>query len=203
MIKPVSSYIQTRELFCHKYWQQVLKNTTTISSPAGRFDFRDANEELMGLNNFHLPHTYLNELIKNNDLTLKLLSKPIPQKLVLWRGIPNPLNSDDNSLKYLQNLFQKCINLKKNEVIHMPEYSFWTDRKQTALRYANDQILKSPNGILYELTVPKNSNLYTKIYTILQRYSKFLCTDNTQIIEDGKTYNHIKLTLLPKDIELE
>ena len=177
-------------LFCHQYWQRVLKNNKAIPN-AGRFDFNDANYELMGISNNYCEH--LTSLIKNNDLSLKLSSKPIKYDIVLWRGIANP-NIYKEKSKYLEDKFKKCSNLKEGDVFYMPEYSFWSESKTEAINYA------AQNGIIYELKIPKGTNIFEKIYPIFKRASKFLCINNTEIKKDNSKLNHIKLKLLPRDI---
>lgn len=187
-----SRTLNNKNLFCHQYWQRVLKNNKKIPD-AGRFDFNDANYELMGISNEYFG--YFDSLIKNNDLALKLSSKPIKHDIVLWRGIANPNIYRDVS-KYLENMYKKCLNLKKGDVFYMPEYSFWSDNKKMALNYA------AQNGIIYELKIPKGTNIFENIYPIFQRASKFLCIHNTEIKKGDNKLNHIKLKLLPRDIEI-
>ena len=187
-----SKTLNNKNLFCHQYWQRVLKNNKNIPD-AGRFDFNDANYELMGLSNEYYGH--LGALIKNNDLALKLLSAPIKKDIVLWRGITNP-NIYKDIPKYLDNKFKKCSNLKKGDVFYMPEYSFWSSNKNEALNYA------AQNGIIYELKIPKGTKLLEKIYPIFKRASKFLCVNNTEIKKGNNKLNHIKLELLPRDIDI-
>ena len=184
--------INNKNLLCHQYWQRVLKNNKTIPN-AGRFDFNDANYELMGLTHKYYAGS-LGALIKNNDLVQKLLSKPIKHDIVLWRGITNPDRFEDTP-KYLEKMFKKCSNLKKGDVFYMPEYSFWSDNKNLALNYALN------NGILYELQIPKGTKIFEKIYPIFQRASKFSCIKNTEIIKENKKLNHIKLELLPRGVK--
>ena len=177
-----------KELFCHQYWRKVLKNNKKIPN-VGRFEFNDANLALMGFTH----SSNLNSLIKDNDLAQKLLSKPVNKDIVLWRGIAKP-NINDNKYNYAINLYKKCSNLKQGTTFYMPEYSFWSDNKNTALDYTNK------NGILYELKVSKGTNIFQKIYPIFQRASKFICRENNTIIDGNNKLNHIKLNLLPRDI---
>lgn len=184
--------LNNKNLFCHQYWQRVLKNNKNIPN-VGRFDFHDANYELMGLTNEYYGH--LAPMIKNNDLAQRLLSKPIKNDIVLWRGIANP-NIYKDTPKYLEKMFKKCSNLKKGDVFYMPEYSFWSDSKQVARNYA------AQNGIIYELKLPKGTNIFEKVYPIFQRASKFLCLNNTEIKKGNNKLNHIKIELLPRDIKI-
>ena len=177
-----------KELFCHQYWHKVLKNNPQIPN-IGRSEFNDANLTLMGFTS----DSHLATLIKDNDLTQKLLSKPINKDIVLWRGISKP--DTYNKYNYATNLYKKCSNLRKGDTFYMPEYSFWSDSKNTALNYG------SKNGIIYELNVPKGTNIFQKIYPIFQRASKFLCTENNIIIEGNNKLNHIKLDLLARDVK--
>lgn len=178
-----------KELFCHQYWRKVLTHNKEIPN-VSRFEFNDANIALMGFTHSN----NLNSLIKDNDLAQKLLSKRIDNDIVLWRGISKP-DTDNNKYNYAINLYKKCSTLRKGDTFYMPEYSFWSDNKNTALNYGNK------NGILYELKVPKGTNIFQKIYPIFQRASKFLCTENNTIVNGNNKLNHIKLDLLPRDVK--
>ena len=125
-------------------------------------------------------------------MAVKLLSKPVKTDMVLWRGIANP-NIYRDASKYLENMYKKCLNLKKGDVFYMPEYSFWSDNKKIALNYA------AQNGIVYELKIPGGTNIFENIYPIFPRASKFLCINNTEIKKGNNKLNHIELKLLPRD----
>ena len=56
--------------------------------------------------------------------------------------------------------------------------------------------------IIYELKIPKGTKLLEKIYPIFKRASKFLCLNNTEIKKGNNKLNHIKLELLPRDIDI-
>ncbi len=197
MIKIFTPKVKTKELFCRQYWKNVKEHVHTLPT-ISRFDFNDASYEIMCLDNVYQSMGTLGKLIKKNDLVQKLSERPVSQDFVLYRGISEPVIYNTNT-KYIEALFKKCINLKKGNFLYMPEYSFWSDSKKIAFQYKH-----SPNqerqGILYELKIPKGTKLYQKAYTILRRYSKFLCIDNKMIMQNNEKYNHIKLTLLPRDI---
>ncbi len=177
--------LNNKKLFCQQYWQNVLKKNKEIPN-VGRFDFADVNDELMGFNNNYLSSGHLEFRLKNNDLAQKLLSKPAENDITLWRGIQQP----NEKYKYAKNMFEKCSNLKSGDVFYMPEYSFWSENKKEAMSYANK------NGIIYELKVPKGTNILQLIYPIFKRASKFLCTKNTLILEGKNKLNYITLNLL-------
>ena len=180
-----------QELFCQKYWHTILKKKIT-NPQISRFDIADANLNLMGLDSKHLSTSELQALIKHSDIALKVLAKPIKNDITLWRGVPKP----DKSPKYVKNLFKISKKLKKGDNFHIPQYSFWTTNPQIALKYANQ------NGLIYELKISKGTNILEKIFPILQRASKFLCTQNTKIKENNLKLNHIKLQLLPRETKL-
>lgn len=185
-----------KELFCQKYWHNLLKKDKEIPN-VGRFDFADANLELIGFDNYYSSNGKLTKLIKDTDITQKLLAKPLKNDITLWRGIANPKNYIEKPSKQLTNLFNKCSKLKKGDTFYMPEYSFWTTDSQIALRYANN------NGIIYELKVPKGTKIMQKIFPIFQRASKFLCINNKKkFIDENTKVHYIKLKMLPRDIEL-
>ncbi len=180
-----------KELFCKTYWKNVLKDIDKIPK-ACRFDFSDANDSLMLLSY----NCNLDALIKNNDLAQKVLARPIKNPLTLWRGIANPANTLGNKPNYIKFIFQKCINLKKGDILYMPEYSFWTDSKEIALQCAHNSSILNQPSILYELRLPEGTNIYEKIFPIFKRCSKFLCKENNKVTENSTVYNHIKLKLL-------
>jgi len=83
----------------------------------------------------------------------------------------------------------------------MKEFSYVSYNCNDAKSYISN-LAKDYVNILFEIEVPKGTRFFNNgCRSVLQRCSKFLCTD-TQRIKDGKkTYQHIKLTLLPHDIE--
>lgn len=194
MLKIIPSTNIKNQMFCQKYWQNILTNTKKIPT-TDRFNLRDANLEIMNLSNIYSKPGELSNLIKTNDLAQKFNSKLTDEDMILWRGIQSPLDDDSN---YVKKLFNKCINLKKGDIFYMPEYSFWADSKNAALTYAAPKIAK--RSLLYELSLPKGSEVYNIIYYILRRYSKFICIDNKEVIEGYSKYNHIKLEPLPRDV---
>lgn len=175
-------------------------SNTKKASDISIFDFYDANYELMGLDNSYLSSGNLNHIVKQNDLVQNLELKRTKKDMVLWCGIENPSTYEGERFSYVKNLFNKCINLKKGDIFHMPEYSFWSNNKSVALIYAKPKSTVEEQGLVYELRVPKGSEVYENSHHIFRRYSKFLCTDNQKVVDGNKIYNHIKLELLPRDI---
>ena len=147
---PTFTTIQTKELFCHTYWKNTLKEINKRPR-ADRFDFSDANDALMLLDK----NSNLAALIKNNDIVQRILSMPCKEDMILWRGIANPTDTSDKNFNYLKQLFFKCINLKKGDILYMPEYSFWSDSKTIALQCAKSTSANCTPGIIYELNLPK------------------------------------------------
>ena len=49
----INEILNNKNLFCYQYWQKVLKHNKKVPD-AGRFDFNDANYELMGISNEYL-----------------------------------------------------------------------------------------------------------------------------------------------------
>lgn len=187
----------TEQKFCHKYWQKVLAKAKEIPE-RDTFDFWDANLELMGLSNFYSQMGDLAHIIGRNDLAQKLKSKLTDNDMILWRGIQKPGEEfQDEKANYAKKLFDKSINLKKGDIFHMPVYSFWTDERHSAEIFAS--LKTAHQALIYELSLPKGSEVYQNRHFIFRRYSKFICTDNQKVIEGNTTYNHIKLELLPRE----
>ena len=182
------------ELLCQKYCSRLKQKPNAVQNMRC-YDFTEANYEIMGLENFYLSHSKLTELIRKNDMAQRFLSEALDQDTVLYRGIPHP-DQDDNG--YLFNLFNKTKDLQKGDVFCMSEYSFWSKDKEEALGYARVTSLK---GILYELILPKGFQIYERLFCILRRNSKFICLDNKTGKVDNFVFNHIKLKLLPRDVE--
>lgn len=192
MIKNIVPKLQYTDFFCHKYWKNINKKQTDVI-PRTRFDFVDANEVILGLVH-NDEYKNISCTIKHNDLTQKLASKELNDSLTIWRGIPEKAGDIPS---YIKNLYLKCQDLKKGDVLYMPEYSFWARERNYALRRAITES-SSNSCILYELTLPKGYNLYENYHPILPRAVKFLCLGNKKLksIKKGYEYNLIKLELL-------
>lgn len=189
-----SSNTQSKELFCQTYWKN-LKRRNIPGQTAS--EFHDFNNYIMQKDKLH-SHAYMQKLCIANDLALRLRLTSLPKTITFFRGITDP-DLRESSSEYMKNLFQKSIKLKKNDILYMPEYSFWSDR------YALDYVVSKPAkpGILYEITVPKGIKTYDYFTSllILKRASKFSCISNEKIFDGTLTYNHIKLELLPRDVK--
>lgn len=177
---------QTQELFCQKYWKRVLSgNTKTVSRLSHSSNLADINQYLVG--------GYKPVLTKDIRGTIATLDKEfkcyekIGKKLVLWRGV-NGVKVAKNP--YMKSLIEKCKALKKGDVLRMSEYAYATKDKEYALTYVHN------DGILYEITVPKGSQIATGKYFNFPRSSMFLCTQNKIVKENDKKLHHIKLTYL-------
>ena len=199
MLKSIGHKIQNSQLFCHKYWEYLNKNKENLIRPRDRLDFADANKVILG---FRCPSDYTkfisSLIIKHNDLIQRLFSKKLNSEITLWRGIPQNLNAPG----HVKSLYKKCINLKKGDILYMPEFSFWSKKRNYSFERAIKS-LQANSGILYELRLPKGYELYTNFYPILPRASKFRCIENKKVkgIKKNYEYNLIKLEILPRDVK--
>lgn len=192
-----SSNSQSKELFCQTYW----KNFKPRNFPGQNARaFHDFNNYIMQKDKSY-SHVYMQKLCIANDLALRFRLKSLPKTITFFRGITNPDFRETPSPEYIKKLFQRSIKLKKNDILYMPEYSFWSNRKFYALDYIASEPTKP--GILYEITVPKGTKNYDYFTSllILKRGSKFSCISNEKIIDGTNSYNRIKLELLPRDIK--
>lgn len=198
MLKSIVSKPQNKELFCQTYWKNI--KLREVPSASAR-EFHDFNNYIMQKDKSY-SHSYMQKTCIENDLALRFRLKSLPKTITFFRGITNPDLRESPLPEYIKNLFQKSIKLKKNDIIYMPEYSFWSNSKFHALDYIVSSTVKP--GVLYEITVPKgtkNYDYFITILLILKRGSKFSCISNEKIIDGSNSYNHIKLELLPRDIK--
>lgn len=192
-----SSNSQSKELFCQTYW----KNSKRRNIPCQTaIEFHDFNNYIMQKDKSS-SHSCMQKLCIANDLALRFRLKSLPTDITFFRGITNPDYRKTRSAEYIKNLFQRSIKLKKNDILYMPEYSFWSNSKSYSFDYVVLDTTKP--GILYEITVPKGTKNYDYFDSllILKRGSKFSCISNEKIIDGTNSYNHIKLELLPRDIK--
>lgn len=190
-----SSNSQSKELFCQTYWKNLKQRN--IPGQTAR-EFHDFNNYIMQKDKSY-SHSYMQKSCIANDLALRFRLKSLQKTITYFRGITNPDFRESPSPEYIKNLFQRSIKLKKNDILYMPEYSFWSNS------YALDYVVSEPAkpGILYEITIPEGAKIYDYFDSllILKRASKFSCISNEKIIDGTKTYNHIKLELLPRDVK--
>ena len=196
MINKVTT--KSKPLFCEEYWaKRSIKNFFKLKRSdqvSHRFDLHDVNYFLLGYTGSnsnpktllyadHPPIT-IHDVILATDKEFKNL-KPTKEKTTVWRGI--------QEFEIFSDRFEKCYNVKKGEIIYMPEYAFADEEKLYAEGYA-----RGNKAILYEINVPKGVKLSTKRHYIFPRYSKFECIDS----EEKENYKLIKLDYLPKDESL-
>lgn len=202
MVKNISMKFQNTQFFCQKYWQNAIPRAKATEDLLwrDRLDFTNANKSILGLTaNDNYSKRITRFGIKHNDLIMRATSERTKNNLTVWRGIPKKIN---NIQQHIVHLYNKCVNLKKGDILYMPEYSFWATKRCYALERATD-FSSSKSGILYELTLPKGYNLYKNVYPILPRASQFKCISNTKIkcLKKDFQYNLIKLELLPRVVK--
>lgn len=188
----------SQDFFCQKYWRairkQVSSNKQNYKNP-DLFDYNDYNYVLLGIKKNTGNQIKLGDL----DLSFKLF-EPAKKKYVMWRGVTDPSYFYEN-IPTLNNYFNKCKNIKTGEILCMKEFSYIS----CDCAYAKNFIC-SPNdvNILFEIEIPEGTRFFNNgTRNVLPRCSKFLCTSTKKIKDKKKTYQHIKLTLLPKDTQQE
>ena len=158
------------------------------------FDLHDVNYFLLGYvgensNSKSLlyadyPPITVHDVISITDKEFKRV-KPTKKELVLWRGI--------EGYDLFKERFERSYNVKKGDIVYMPEYAFASGEKIFAEGYTGIK-----KGILYEIDVPKGAKLSLKGHYIFPRYSKFECIGS----EEQEKYKLIKLKYLPKEDSL-
>ena len=186
-----------QDFFCQKYWhaikKQVSSNKQHYEKPS-LFDYNAYNYALLSIKESD------KELVKLGDLDLSFkLFEPSKKKYVMWRGVTN-LYCQKNRI--LKDYFNKCKNIKPGEILYLKEFPYVSCERDFAKSYILN--LKDNENILFEIKIPKGTRFLNNGFrSVLPRCSKFLCTDTRKIKEKETTYQHIKLTLLPKDTQQE
>lgn len=133
------------------------------------------------------------------DLSFKLL-EPCRKKCIMWRGVTNPSFLYPDILE-IANYFNKCKNIKPGQILYTKEFAYTSYDSNYAKSFIS-KLSKDFENILFEIEIPKGAKFLNEgDINILQRCSKFLCR-KTQRVKDGeKTFQHIQLTMLPRDIQ--
>lgn len=194
MIKSIPAPPQTKELFCHKYWRQMKKRATSNpdENRVGLFDYSDFNLVTLGINS-DKPSKPLRDL----DLSFRMF-EPSKKAYVTWRGVSDPscLYADN---KTLVNYFNKCKNVQVGETLCMKEFPYVSASPHYAKSFISNNA-KDYVNILFEIEIPKGTRFYNNCdRNVLQRSSRFMCTDTKRVQDKDSTYQHIKLTLLPRE----
>lgn len=199
MINRMTPKAQNQELFCQKYWRK-MKNKALLSK-IGRqephlFDYHDCNYNILNINT---SKTTDNKSLGNLDLAFKFF-EPSKEKYTTWRGVTNPLYYKKD-LTQLNNYFEKCKNIKLGEILYMNEFPYVSMDYKYAMAYISNAA-KDYEHILFEIEIPEGTCFLNDICrNVLQRCSKFLCTGTEKVQDGEKTFQHIKLTLLPRDVQ--
>lgn len=197
-MKPIMLRTNPRELFCQKYWQTIKRQTRIQKQEYQKpdlFDYNTYNYILLGINKPNKKQIKLCDL----DLSFKLL-EPSKKKYTLWRGITDPSFYFENA-PILKKYFNKCKNIQPGEILYMKELPYLSNDCNHAKSYISN-LAKDYVNILFEIEIPKGTCFFNNgCRSVLRRCSKFLCTDTQRIKDKEKTYQHIKLTLLPQNIQ--
>lgn len=195
MLKTIMPKLPEQELFCQKYWQKMRSMVNSDKNCYCRtslFSYSSHNYNVLGIN----PHKP--QFLRDLDLSFKV-SKLNKEKFIAWRGITASSYFYPNATG-IANYFNKCKNIQPGEVFYMKEFPYITVQED----YAKSFISSSSKdvNILFEIEIPKGVPLpFNNGRTVLQRCSKFLCTETKRVNDMGKTYQHIKLKLLPRDVQ--
>lgn len=195
MISPVSLKPQKAKLFCQQYWERVLKDAKPLakSSIEHHEILAEVNATALIRNyNTGLPLNFLKQIMAQSDKEFKLL-EPLEKDITLWRGVSMPQHHLEK--KYI-GIFNKSYNIKKGDIIHMPEYPYASDDKKYASLFASN----SKKAILYEIQVPKGARLSQTWAYVFPRFSRFECLEAVENKTEQNTIKLIKLKYILPEI---
>lgn len=195
MIKLICPKTKSQELFCQKYWravrQKAIKSKDYIEEPH-LFDYTSFNRVLLGVA-YQTPKKYLGKL----DLSFKLC-EPSAEAYTTWRGVTDP---SFYGLDILKDYFNKCKNIKPGETLYLKEFPY-TSKQINEAKFFMSGFATDYVNILFEIEIPKGTPLFSDgIRKVIQRYSKYECVGTKRVKEGDMTYQHIKLKLLPREIQ--
>lgn len=181
-------------LLCEKYWAKQLnclqKNVLNKETVENNRQIHKANMRCI-LTDCKQPSPKLDQYyIKNADIEFKQL-KPSNEDMIFWRGI-NKETSNGNKIKSY--LYNKLINLKKNDTYVMRNYAFASKHKDIAETF---RIGEGEEGIIIKMLVPRGAQ-YSKTWyeVIFPRYSKWTCLKNEKM--GDTTFVELKYNLPEK-----
>lgn len=197
MIKSIIPKAAKQELFCQKYWQKMGARLTSEKrryDVPSLFDYSYHNYNVLGIS--PCDHKLLGEL----DASFKV-SELSKEKITVWRGVSNPSYFYPDN-QQIGNYFEKCKNIQPGETLYMVEFPYITNSKDYATSFISN--FSKATNLLFEIEIPKGTPLpFDSNRTVLQRCSKFVCTDTQKVKDNRKTYQHIKLKLLPRDVKYD
>ena len=195
MIKPVSPNFQQTKRICQQYWERVLKDAKPLTK--AHIEHHESLAEVNAtalIRNYNtgLPATLLKQIMFQSDKEFKLL-KPLEKDITLWRGVSMPSHKMEE--KYIK-LFDEAYNIKKGDIIHMPEYPYASDDKKYASLFAS----YNKKAILYEIQVPEGAKLSQTWAYVFPRSSKFECLETVENKTEQNTIKLIKLKYILPEI---
>ncbi len=151
-----------KELFCHQYWKEMTDKGIVKQTMAKSVSL---HEYLNGINHHLIKSPYPKQMdeelinltitprqmITKSDIEFKNL-KPLKNNLTVFRCIGE---KPDFFSEY--KLYQKRLNIKRNEIIDMKEYAYATSDLQYARCY-----LPNDKGIIYQIEIPKGAKVSIK-----------------------------------------
>ena len=195
MISPVSFKPHQTKRICQQYWERVLKDAHTL--PKQNVEHHESLAEVNAtalIRNYNtgLPLNFLKQIMTQSDKEFKLL-EPLEKDITLWRGVSMPQHKIEE--KYI-GVFNKAYDIKKGDIIHMPEYPYASSDKKYASLFASN----SKKAILYEIQVPKGAKLSHTWAYVFPRFSRFECIETVENKTEQNTIKLIKLKYILPEI---
>ena len=181
-------------LFCEKYWAKKLNHNPKIT-PHKEMIEDDYHIFKINMNcilsNEKQSSSKQNQYyIQNTDMEFKQL-KPSNEDMIFWRGI----NKEKSGNKIKKYLYEKLLNLKKDDIYVMRNYAYATEDRIIAESYKGR--CKGEEGILIKMLVPKGAQYSKNWYEVIfPRYSKWTCLKNEKM--GDTTFVELKYNLPKK-----
>ena len=207
MTMPISQY--NRSLLCEQFWTRRLKpalktpeyisHEGLITGINGMFVGRRREFcEALPVSMLQYAKMTVSQMIAFTDTEFKLL-KPITEEITLWRGIGEPRhNKNFDGVP----IFEKAYNVKKEDIVVMPEYAFASAEfyyPKFIMRHSTSG--EGQRGILYKIEVPKGSKIYKHNHYNFPRCSRFECLGVEDISEKEGNYRLVHLKYIkPEEI---
>ena len=174
---------QNKELFCHQVWKNSKVIKTTHNTPYVKYH-SDLNHISHHLRTGYNPDGLTEkipelgvtpkEMVKISDGEFKILPKT-NETIITYRGV----------FENFSPRFSKSLEVKKGDIVTMPEFAYTTSDKSWALRYAGKDSAMEGRGLLYTIEIPPESRVSikgsgTKNEIVFPRCSQFECIGTEQ-----------------------
>ena len=166
-------------LFCEKYWAKQLsripKDNHNKDAIKDDFHIFKVNMNCLLTNKTQSSLSEIQHYIKTADMEFKQLDGS-KEDMIFWRGI----NKEKSGNKIKKYLYEKLLNLKKDDIYIMRNYAYATENRLIAESYKGR--CKGEEGILIKMHVPKGAQYSKKWYEVIfPRYSKWICLNNQKM----------------------